>query len=255
MNEKKILFACDLDNTLLISHRDKHPDYICVEIYQGKEQSFMTRKSAELLQIINKKVHFIPVTTRSMEQYKRIEWPAGSDPKYAVTTNGAVLFRNGIAEDYWLQETMEEIKDEKAEIISQFEKQSASGEYLICRIVDESYLFLCCENEEVAEKKICELKVQTKLKVERTGRKIYLFPQKLDKGAALERLKRKLNVDFVFAAGDSEMDAPMLNKANVAFAPEVSRGKVKDSCLFSPTGVIFSEWFLREFIKKSYSFS
>ena len=43
------LFA-DLDNTLIFSYkREIGPDKVCVEVYEGREISFMTRHSLENL--------------------------------------------------------------------------------------------------------------------------------------------------------------------------------------------------------------
>ena len=41
---KNILFASDLDNTLLYSYKYKKKGDICVEFNKGKEQGFMTQK-------------------------------------------------------------------------------------------------------------------------------------------------------------------------------------------------------------------
>lgn len=38
-----ILFASDLDNTLLFSHRHRQPEDRCVERLNGAEQGFFTR--------------------------------------------------------------------------------------------------------------------------------------------------------------------------------------------------------------------
>ena len=40
-----ILFASDLDNTLLFSHRHRQPGDRCVELLNGAEQGFLDRKS------------------------------------------------------------------------------------------------------------------------------------------------------------------------------------------------------------------
>ena len=64
-----------------------------------------------------------------------------------------------------------------------------------------------------------ELQEQTHLTVQHSGRKIYLFPPKLNKGEALLQLKKLFNPDKVFCAGDSVIDVPMLNLADVAYTP------------------------------------
>jgi hydroxymethylpyrimidine pyrophosphatase-like HAD family hydrolase len=52
------------------------------------------------------------------------------------------------------------------------------------------------------------------------GTKVYVVPKSLSKGIGVERLKSKLSADMILAAGDSEFDISMLEKADIAFAPE-----------------------------------
>ncbi|MBR3623480.1 MAG: HAD hydrolase family protein [Selenomonadaceae bacterium] len=243
---KKILFACDLDNTLFVSNKRKKDEDICVEINKGVKQSFMTPKAIHLLKEIEEKLIFVPVTTRSTEQYERIDWPFDLKPKYAVVANGAILLNDKLSDDIWLKETKEIIDPWRAELQKQLKIRSESGKYIKTRIVDESFLFLYCGEGADVEGIKNELSLQTNLKVEATGRKIYLFPPKLSKGAALLRLKERLNANFVYAAGDSFIDVPMLENADEAFAACGLRGKVKGNFRFQPEGVAFSEWFLEE---------
>ena len=90
-----ILFASDLDNTLLFSHRHRQPEDRCVERLNGAEQGFFTRETPDLLPQVVQRVHLLPITTRSIEQYQRIQWPDGTAPRIALTANGAVLLRDG----------------------------------------------------------------------------------------------------------------------------------------------------------------
>ena len=98
---KDIVFASDLDNTLLYSRSHKREGDICVEHIKGRAHGFMTPLAIERLREVSQKVRLIPVTTRSVEQYRRIEWPEGTAPEYAVTTNGAVLLHGGEVDAAW----------------------------------------------------------------------------------------------------------------------------------------------------------
>ena len=65
----------DLDNTLIYSCRhDIGEEKVCVELYEGREVSFMTKRSLSLLKEVQKKALFVPVTTRTAEQYRRIDF-------------------------------------------------------------------------------------------------------------------------------------------------------------------------------------
>ena len=70
---KDIVFASDLDNTLLYSRSHKREGDICVEHIAGRAHGFMTPLTVERLREVSQKLCLIPVTTRSIEQYKRID--------------------------------------------------------------------------------------------------------------------------------------------------------------------------------------
>ena len=71
-----IVFHTDLDNTLIYSYRhDIGRDRRCVEVYQGREISFVTQETHRLLQKLSERkeqVLIVPTTTRTAEQYARI---------------------------------------------------------------------------------------------------------------------------------------------------------------------------------------
>lgn len=83
------LFASDLDNTLIYSYkRDIGTDTVCAEVYEGRQVSFMTKRSRELLEKVNQTMHFVPVTTRSVQQYERIRFGDTWSPRLALAANG-----------------------------------------------------------------------------------------------------------------------------------------------------------------------
>ena len=99
------LFASDLDNTLIFSHRHREEGDVCVERLEGREQSFCTSREPALLARVRERAEFIPVTTRSVEQYRRIQWPPDCAPRYAVTDNGGILLCDGVEDPRWREET------------------------------------------------------------------------------------------------------------------------------------------------------
>ena len=78
---KRILFATDLDNTLLFSHRHRQPGDRCAELWNGAEQGFFTPETVDLLPQAARQVRLLPITTRSIAQYQRIRWPEGALPR------------------------------------------------------------------------------------------------------------------------------------------------------------------------------
>ncbi len=214
---KKILFACDLDNTLIHSYKNKIDGDICIEIYNGNEQSFISARAVKLLKKIAEKILFIPVTTRSIEQYNRINWIEGTTPNFAVVSNGANLLQNGNIDLKWKQDFYKNIRPYENELQRQLKILSQDKNFTICRIVDGCFLFLKGGNDADIKKIAEEIQGGTNLAVEYFGRKIYLFPPKLNKGAALLKLKEIFKPVKIFAAGDSYIDIPMLNFADFAF--------------------------------------
>lgn len=214
-----ILFACDLDNTLLYSWKHRRAGDICVEMIHEREQGFMTPRTVSLLASVKKLVNFVPVTTRSLEQYRRIVWPAGCDPEYAVVANGAILLKNGEIEESW-HKTSETLispyRDELLALIPEFEDQR---NFLRCRMVDNTYLFAYCGPNVRPEDCVCAYGAGSCLNVVSSGQKVYFFPPEIHKGSALKRLKKQFQPIVTIAAGDSAIDAPMLNEANLAIIP------------------------------------
>ena len=125
-----------------------------------------------------------------------------------MVANGAI-FLDGEQKIFY----REVIAPYEKELNFQLKKYSGDKSFNICRIVDESFLFLRCRDDIDAEK----IHFDTNLTVQHTGKKIYLFPPELNKGAALKLLIKKFSPDKIFAAGDSEIDLPMLELADVAF--------------------------------------
>ncbi|MBR2733712.1 MAG: HAD family phosphatase [Selenomonadaceae bacterium] len=227
------IFACDLDNTLIHSHKRRRNGDICVEHYDGREQSFITPTALQLLKQLAAQVPFVPITTRSIEQYRRIFWANNFRPRYAVVANGAYIL-DGDRQENFLRDAVLPYADELETLREKF---STDERFNICRIVDGSFLFLRCRDELDAD----EIFFDTSLMAQHTGKKIYLFPPALNKGNALRRLAEKFSATKIFAAGDSSIDLPMLELADVAFAPKSLGGFV--TCSDAPD---FAEEFLRK---------
>lgn len=90
-----MVFHSDLDNTMIYSYKhDIGNEKRCVEIYQGREISYVTDRTHELLRQVQDRVLFVPTTTRTTEQYRRIDLGIGP-VRYALTCNGGVLLVDG----------------------------------------------------------------------------------------------------------------------------------------------------------------
>ena len=116
-----MLFASDLDQTLIYSRRflyeGVYNDVKPVEKKKNEYISFMTNASVEKLQQLVKKVLFIPVTTRTMEQYNRIFYIAQEiRPRYAIVSNGAHVLIDGIIDRQWEDKIQRLLKEKCLDI-------------------------------------------------------------------------------------------------------------------------------------------
>lgn len=213
-----ILFS-DLDGTLIFSAKRKQVGDIIVERKDGVEISCVTARQAELFPRLS---NVIPVTTRSVEQYKRIEFARlGFSPKYALCDNGGTLLIDGEPDAEWSEWSsaiVRECSDELSAFRELLERDPRRS--FEVRLVDGLFLFTKRRKPDETLKYIGE---GAKCECFFTGEKVYVIPKKLNKGEAVKRLAKRLGLSEFAAAGDSLMDVSMLNAANVAvFTEDIS---------------------------------
>ena len=222
--KQNILFVSDLDNTLLFSYKHKQDSDICVEYLNDKEQGFFTPKSIELLKNVNRSVTFIPVTSRSIAQYRRIQFPESTIPQYAITTNGAILLVNNEIDAKWYEASRQAVEPWRNELQHIAEILSTMPTAKHFRMVDDMYLFTACDNPEDAKSVASEIIEKTQLDVTIAGRKVYFCPPFINKGQALRRLKDIFSPEYTISAGDTTMDIPMLAIADFPIIPDCNLG-------------------------------
>ncbi|MCM1044256.1 MAG: HAD hydrolase family protein [Candidatus Gastranaerophilales bacterium] len=211
----------DLDNTLIYSYKhDIGNDVINVEIYQDREVSFLTKYTYDNLNKIKDRLLIVPTSTRSIEQYERIDLKIGKLP-YALACNGGVLLINGERNEAWYQTSLELIRESLPTLHTarRFLEKDGRRKFEL-RFIEELFLFTKCREPEtiVAElKKIVDLDMAD---VFCNGEKVYVVPNKLSKGVAVERFREYSRADRVIAAGDSEFDISMLRAADIGIAPQ-----------------------------------
>ena len=167
-----------------------------------------------------------------------------------MTTNGAVLLHGGEVDAAWREAHDALIAPAREEIARCHALYLGDAAFIRCRIVDDAYLFVYCADGVDAREMAAECQKQTSLRVEPSGRKIYFFPQKLTKGAALRELCRRFSPRRVYAAGDTAIDAPLLAAADLAFAAKTLA--MEDAAhIRRHTGEgVFAEWLLGEILRE-----
>ena len=215
-----MIFASDLDNTLIYSYkRDIGNLKRNVEVYQSREISFVTEMTHALLGEIAARSLFVPVTTRSIEQYKRIDFGVG-EIEYALVCNGGVLLVNGEKDSAWYKDSLKYVEPSLEELLKGMAILEKSSErYFEVRFIENLFVFTKCGNPEKVRSVLLENLDTQLVDVFLNGEKVYILPKMLDKGTALRRFKNRANPDFVVSAGDSEFDVAMLECSDVAMIP------------------------------------
>lgn len=210
--KSKILFS-DLDGTLIFSAKRRRVGDIIVDSLRGEPVSCVTPRQAELLPDLR---CIIPVTTRSLEKYRRIRFPEGFSPEYALCSNGGTLLVNGVPDADWTSRSLEAYRESESEL-ERFRGllENDPDRCFEIQLVDGLFLFTKSENSELSLERLgtgeqCECFAQ--------GRKIFVIPKKLSKGLAVRSLAERLGLTRadIVCAGDSLVDVTMLNEAGTA---------------------------------------
>ncbi|MEU1283732.1 HAD family hydrolase [Kitasatospora sp. NPDC005856] len=265
-----VLVASDLDRTLIYSERAMAlaepdrlaPRLLCVEVYQGRPLSYMTERAAGLLAELAREVCFVPATTRTPEQYGRVNLPGPMPdwvPAYAICANGGQLLVDGVPDGDWRAEITARIAAGSAplEEVTRRLALCADPEWTHKRqVADGLFAYLVVERTALPQGWIEELTgwcAERGWSVSLQGRKVYAVPAPLTKSAALAEVVRRTGADTVLAAGDSLLDADLLLAADAGWRP--GHGELADSGWTAPavtalteTGVTAGEEIVRRFL-------
>lgn len=217
MTNKKIVFACDIDDTLIHSYRKRQDCDICVEQLNGKPQGFMSKILYDTLSNLDEgRVTFIPATTRSFTQYSRIHWEQILHVPFAIVANGGRIIGDSKASAIWRDHAaIGEAKNVLEELSGLCD--SLGIDY---RMVDETYLRLRIDDGH--DTKFTERLTRAysmRVYTFRDDKKRYIVPCHISKGAALSFLLGFVDYDVLIVAGDSYPDISMLNMADIAVVP------------------------------------
>ncbi|TKG92288.1 hypothetical protein EYV94_18745 [Puteibacter caeruleilacunae] len=232
-----MIFASDLDQTLIYSEnfiarhyrsavKIKSEQLKIIEYYQGKPLSYIHPGVIKLLQEFNSQHHFVPVTTRTEEQYRRIQFADWNiNPRYAITTNGAKVLIDGKPDLKWqhrinklVQQSSPSIADIKVLLKDFFSKdqvlkiREAEDVFIYC-VLDMSQTSLA----QINDLRKCFSKDDWRLSLQ--GRKLYFMPHFISKGDAIKYVCECLGESRYIAAGDSLLDLPLLVNAQKAYIP------------------------------------
>ncbi|MEU4212714.1 HAD family hydrolase [Streptomyces sp. NPDC026206] len=265
MTAARTLVASDLDRTLIYSTAAlalsmpdaQAPRLLCVEMYEQKPLSYMTEAAAALLAELARTVTFVPTTTRTPEQYRRIHLP-GPAPEFAICANGGEVLVHGEPDLGWRARVRRSLAAECASLEEVHERlvRTADPAWLLkARTAADLFAYLVVDRQLLPDAWVKELAVwagERGWTVSLQGRKVYAVPKPLTKSAAMAEVARRTDATEVLAAGDSLLDADLLLAADRAWRP--GHGELADVGWSAPhvtalptRGVAAGEEILRAF--------
>ncbi|MDO4792963.1 MAG: HAD hydrolase family protein [Filifactor alocis] len=246
-----MIFHTDLDNTIIYSYKHNIGEHKrAVERYQGREISFITELTYEMLRDVKDEMTVVPTTTRTKEQYERIDLGVGRFP-YELVCNGGVLLIEGKRDKSWYETSVElvrnvrELLDDSVKFLEKDKRTAFEVQF-----IEELFVFTKCDKVESVVKDLRERLDLTKLDVFHNGSKLYVIPKTLAKGKALERMKEYTGDEQIISAGDSYFDVSMFEHSDLSFAPESLAKKVSlpPETVVLPEYGLFSEMMLNEIL-------
>ena len=152
----------------------------------------MTPESHRRLKEISKNVLLIPTTTRTAEQYGRIDLGIET-PLYALVCNGGVLLKNGCEDADWYEESLRLTADCRGELIraEKLLQQDADRSFEV-RNVKELFVFTKSDRPDLTAGLLRAALDLSLVDVFQNGVKVYVLPKSLTKGCAVRRMQKRL---------------------------------------------------------------
>jgi hydroxymethylpyrimidine pyrophosphatase-like HAD family hydrolase len=228
-----LLVAVDLDRTLIYSEHawdlpvdlspEDRPPLSCVEVYESKPLSFMTQQAIDLMISLRAAAVVVPVTTRTIEQFQRICLPGGPTD-FAVTTNGARLLVDGREDLDWTASIDALISASCAPLSEvQAHLSAQSGDWVLrVRDAQQVFCYAIIDRSAAPDHAVADLSawcLERNWVMSIQGRKLYCVPMPLTKTAAMSEVAGRAGTTSVAAAGDSLLDAGMLEAADFPIRP------------------------------------
>jgi hydroxymethylpyrimidine pyrophosphatase-like HAD family hydrolase len=226
-----VIYASDLDRTLIYSLGalgvpEDSPGLVPAEIIDGRNASYISRDALDLLRELTAKVIFMPVTTRTVAEYKRINlFQETIIPDYAVTSNGGNILVSGDVDQEWRTHIgrIVELNSASAEEVRMIVRAVVRQEWIISeRYCDELFYTYVVYRDALPLDEInhmAERLNEIGWKVSLQGRKLYVVPEAVNKSDAIVHVRRTVRSEPMVASGDSLLDKCLLESADYAIAP------------------------------------
>lgn len=228
------LVALDLDRTLIYSAAaldlpadgpdERAPRLLCVEIYQRRPLSYLTEQAAGLYELLSAAAVLVPTTTRTRAQYGRVRLP-GPPARYAVCANGGHLLVDGVADPDWhtsVTSLLASASAPLAEVVAHLDATADPAWTLNRRVAEDLFCYLVVDRSALPAAYVDELTAWCADRgwaVSLQLRKLYCVPAGLTKSAAVAEVARRAGTERTLAAGDSVLDAELLDAADAGVRP------------------------------------
>lgn len=228
----------DLDRTLIYSAaaldlRMPDPDaprLLCVEVYRGAPLSFMTEDAVAAFAALRAVAEVVPTTTRTPEQLARVHLP-GAPPRYAIAANGGHLLVDGEPDPDWAAVVRERLTGCAPLAGVQEHLAAVSGHFVLNRrTASDLFCYAVVDRAAVPPGWVEALAgwcAEGGWSVSLQGRKVYAVPRALTKSAAAREVAARLGAHRTLAAGDSLLDADLLDAVDHAVRP--AHGELHDT--------------------------
>ncbi|GLB57877.1 HAD family hydrolase [Cytobacillus sp. NCCP-133] len=257
-----MMFASDLDRTLIYSNRALsefghagREGLIGAERKEGHEIAYTTGKALKMLMELSTRMHFIPVTTRTYEQYKRVVILNKLPVSYAVTSNGANIHFQGNPLEDWTSIVHKRLSSECGHLEDIVEKLKGYELNGRIKIADNLFVYYILNKQITGEEKEVLSRTAESFgwRVSLQGRKLYFMPAPICKGEAVKFIKEREGVTTLFGAGDSILDHDFLKFCDYSFVPKHGElAKMDSLCLLykisNKRGVMAGEEILAEIL-------
>ena len=181
----------------------------------------------------------MPVTTRTEEQYRRLEHMEEIGVRYAVLCNGGKLLSHGREDERWTRASLKAAESAMDALEAAAAELGRRGEHGVQR--PEPYLVYAATRDPERDCRELREALPGTVGVFHDRRKVYVHAAEINKGNALKRLMEDFGKIPTAAAGDGEPDIPMLNAADWAIAGERIYGAVDNPRKYRVEGEFISD--------------
>lgn len=227
-----MIIASDLDRTLIYSKRaikdlgrSEESELKPIEKKDGNWIAFMTERSYRTLKKLNKACLFIPVTTRTTDQFKRfVIFEGDIELTYAITSNGANILYHGKPLKEWSTEISLRLQREsvvKEEMLSILGREGVFFDGQLKQAENLFFYYILNNLPPASEKRaITDLASKFGWRISLQGRKFYFIPNVISKGTALEFICKREGMEAFAGAGDSNLDLDFLQNCRYRYVPK-----------------------------------